>query len=738
MGRGRSYFVSLDMGEQEDNRMVATRILQFLRTTLLLMVLFVSNPLAQSQDGRPVANAGSSRYAGPDPIILDGSGSYDPDGSGTLSYTWRQISGPSVVIVEANTATPTIAGSMSLAGRDPTPKPQGFTQTDEIQICEFELVVSDGVLASLPDIVRMIIVADFDTNKLYQVNPPFDPERPTRVHFYGLGGCQNVGSDPSWFLGDPPVGWKALDEKANFITFSQFLSSPATIKQVGDMLIVYLSSNAPNYCKPIQIMGGSAGGEPAIDMGIYLNETYADRRYSINRVTLLDASGYCRDYKTSIERFLASAVDGEQCWIDNYSGTLPGSYGMKMDYGFKSNVLNVWFDAATGPGTTEYKHAIPGDFYGNSFIDLDLQDFNHGVIAGGYWSVIGPGKNLQLASTPDVEAYKFTWYGDASSGYMDFYDEPNHPGRLPELVTLVGPEDGAVVDANGAVFSCEVSENAVRYQLLFGSDPYRVMDYIVVSDTQSPPVEVIGEFPFEKTWWTVKAYDSFESTIHADPRYINAMIVSESLTPPNVLHIYNNDLETAESFRTLLVDYGCPTTLVKMADVPILSLNTYDMVIVANDTQYKSSWIDPNAVAAIGNSGKPVIGLGEGGYDFFGLLGLSIGSPNGGHGIQSSIEVVDPNSLLFHAPYSINIPEGRALQLYTDTNSIEIYLWPAIPETVTAFGNKVNDSGYYPLVAEHNRYLLWGFTESPKKMTRVGRRLFINVVIQTANRDWGS
>jgi hypothetical protein len=100
---------------------------------------------------------------------------------------------------------------------------------------------------------------------------------------------------------------------------------------------------------------------------------------------------------------------------------------------------------------------------------------------------------------------------------MDFYDEQNHPGRLPEPVTLVGPEDRAIVDANGAVFSCEVSENAIGYQLLFGFEPYRVMDYHIVSDTPSPPSEVIMSFPYEQTWWTVKVYDAFGSTIYADP-----------------------------------------------------------------------------------------------------------------------------------------------------------------------------------------------------------------------------
>jgi len=42
------------------------------------------------------------------------------------------------------------------------------------------------------------------------------------------------------------------------------------------------------------------------------------------------------------------------------------------------------------------------------------------------------------------------------------------------------------------------------------------------------------------------------------------------------------------------------------------------------------------------------------------------------------------------------------------------------------------------LATEYNRYLLWGFTESPQKMTEVGKTLFINVVVRTTNKAWES
>jgi hypothetical protein len=161
-----------------------------------------------------------------------------------------------------------------------------------------------------------------------------------------------------------------------------------------------------------------------------------------------------------------------------------------------------------------------------------MNNFNSGVVGGAYWSVIGPGKNLQLAWQNNV--YYFNWNGGEQSGNMNFYDEVQFPGRLPEPVTLVGPEDSTFVDANGVVLSCEVSENAIGYQLLFGSEPYRVMDYMIISDTPEPPNEVITTFPFEQTFWTVKVYDEYGSTIYADPICIypeNFEDSSETLVP---------------------------------------------------------------------------------------------------------------------------------------------------------------------------------------------------------------
>jgi hypothetical protein len=63
----------------------------------------------QYVDSTPVANAGSSQNVAPQRVILDGSASYDPAGL-TLSYSWTQVSGTSVIIETPTASTASFMG----------------------------------------------------------------------------------------------------------------------------------------------------------------------------------------------------------------------------------------------------------------------------------------------------------------------------------------------------------------------------------------------------------------------------------------------------------------------------------------------------------------------------------------------------------------------------------------------------------------------------------------------------
>ena len=449
----------------------------------------------------PIADAGPLRYAGDSPIVLDASGSFDPDGYGALTYQWRQVSGPAVVITDEDSAAPTISG---------------FVQTSTRQLCEFELIVSDGVAGSQPDRVEVIIVPDFSGTTIVLENVSFDAGKPTVVYFSGGIGGGSLGVGSLW------------EQKANILSFDT-PHHGSYFERHGDAIIAYLSANAPKYDEGIQIMGHSSGGKLPAAVGAYLNTTYADRRYNVNRATLLDA------YHPSLSKiaaFLGSSVGDEPCWLDNYRAGPYSAYpGPEIE-----GALNVYLPLASHTQVQSwYLRSIDPDSLG--WIG-DV--YNNGVVAGAYLSVIGEGKNLQLATgsaeMPIIYYFEWeapNWHGP---GFFKFFDESSSPGKLPEPVTLVGPADGDTVDLNGALLSCQESENAIGYQLLFGPGPQN-MDYIIV-DTDEPPSEPITAFPFGETWWTIKARDRYGTTIFADPRRIKA----DSFT--YLVYIADNWLET--------------------------------------------------------------------------------------------------------------------------------------------------------------------------------------------------
>jgi len=86
----------------------------------------------------PIADAGYEQACEPRrEVTLDGSASYDLDEDDTLSYSWSQISGPSVEILDPNTQTPRFTPNL-------------------IGEYVFELLVNDGAATSLPDTVTVV------------------------------------------------------------------------------------------------------------------------------------------------------------------------------------------------------------------------------------------------------------------------------------------------------------------------------------------------------------------------------------------------------------------------------------------------------------------------------------------------------------------------------------------------------------------------------------------------------
>lgn len=244
-------------------------------------------------------------------------------------------------------------------------------------------------------------------------------------------------------------------------------------------------------------------------------------------------------------------------------------------------------------------------------------------------------------------------------------------------------------------------------------------------DTGDPNSDVLGEVWPHGGRINMGAYGGTrEASLSAEPT---------EMFLPHVVYLHWHDQQKAESFQSFLQAHGCSVTLIRSDLMTEPSLDDCDLVVIGTDTQNPAAWPDEQSVATLADAGRPIVGLGDGGYRFFGKLGLAIGYPNGASGRFNSVSAVDSDSSVFQTPYPVGMPEDQVLQVYSGTTDcVMIYLWPAPLENVTALGRKVDDQGYYPLVAEQG-HLLWGFVESPDQMTEAGKRLFLNAVILTAN-----
>ncbi len=195
-----------------------------------------------------------------------------------------------------------------------------------------------------------------------------------------------------------------------------------------------------------------------------------------------------------------------------------------------------------------------------------------------------------------------------------------------------------------------------------------------------------------------------------------------------VAFVHRYDLGGAAEVKNLLDANGFSTALLTVAESETEDFSNYSMIIIGDDTGSLADWGTPAAVAHINGSGLPILGISEGGYAFFGKLGLAIGYHQGWHGPADSVYVMNPASSIYTTPNAITVPVNRILKLYANAvNKVAIY-FPSIPSNVEAIGRETESSDHYPLVRQDNRYMLWGYGAPMSSFTPVGTSLFINAV----------
>lgn len=202
-----------------------------------------------------------------------------------------------------------------------------------------------------------------------------------------------------------------------------------------------------------------------------------------------------------------------------------------------------------------------------------------------------------------------------------------------------------------------------------------------------------------------------------------------------IAYVYQSDTATAKGFADLLGRHGMAITAVSVDTVLQTDFSQFALTIIGNDTGSQATWgSDAAQIGQIAKNSK-VLGLGEGGYAFFGqvmaqqLGALTIGYPLGAHGNAFNLFPTDAALAIYRTPYTMSAAKGAALQVYADNV-------PAVAISATSLGSNALPTGYqdangtYSVVVSQGCYHLWGFSAGAGAMTATGRNFFVNAVLQ--------
>jgi hypothetical protein len=195
-----------------------------------------------------------------------------------------------------------------------------------------------------------------------------------------------------------------------------------------------------------------------------------------------------------------------------------------------------------------------------------------------------------------------------------------------------------------------------------------------------------------------------------------------------IAYVFRGNTPDATSYYNLLTSHGYTVTLVPLSNVAATDFSLFDLILIADDSgdlnQWGSSGMTAAQVAKITAPNKPIIGLGEGGYAFFGQLASFIGWPNGWHGPQVQWNKANTGP----APFFNGIAVDPIPVYSPPVNSVGIYLNAGpLPTSVVPVTLEDPTKDHASLILD-GCHLLWGGSGNPYAMVATGQALFLNSV----------
>ncbi len=208
------------------------------------------------------------------------------------------------------------------------------------------------------------------------------------------------------------------------------------------------------------------------------------------------------------------------------------------------------------------------------------------------------------------------------------------------------------------------------------------------------------------------------------PPKAEAVVSDVKLDPTarfRVGYVFGDGEKAAASFKKLLDDQDLQTDLIAWAGATNQDFAPYSLIVVASDVHGGQD----GTAHKIDDAGKPILALGEGGYDCFGSLKLPIGAPHGWHGGNTAVVPMTPSESSFWKPLKLDLPKDRARDVYRNSGHVGIHV-PSPLSGVALLGREAGDQTHYVLLYQAPRYVFWGFTAAPDEMTEWGSRLFVH------------
>jgi len=197
----------------------------------------------------------------------------------------------------------------------------------------------------------------------------------------------------------------------------------------------------------------------------------------------------------------------------------------------------------------------------------------------------------------------------------------------------------------------------------------------------------------------------------------------------DIAYVYDSDRVAGLNFQSFLESNGWNTTLFPLSQLPGTDLSSFYAIILGHDTGSGAAWGNTQAIEAITYAERPVIGVEQGGYSFFGQLGLNIGYPNAATGgTLSTIYAFDPFHAAWTTPFTVTLDATDRATIYTTGQTLI-----GIPDIYTdatneLIGDEWSGRAWNFLIGEGNCYMLWGYAGDPTLMTADGQNLFTNIV----------